>query len=297
MAAAGRTAARLARLSSPGAAVAPFLLVLPTLIILLVFLMFLAGMVATSLSTGTGQPGLTLANYDRILSSGFFYSRLVLSAKLAFFSTLISLLLGYPVALHMTRISGVTLKIVFLLLTVLFFSDYVMRMYAVILAFGNNGFINQALLGIGAVAAPVHFLYSQTGVVIGLVAGNLAFMIFALYPTLSRINPDYVAAASLLGASPLRQFLMVTLPLSAPGILAGCSLVFLMSLNSYITPALLGAGFVQMIATLIFDQAISTWRLPLASASATVLLFVTLIMLAGLGSLARLYGSRGKRWG
>jgi putative spermidine/putrescine transport system permease protein len=290
-----RPGAAKAKLSTLRAATAPFLLVSPILIILLTFVLFLVGMIANSLATGTEHSGLTLANYGRILTSSFFYLRLVLSAKLALLSTLFSLLLGYPVALYMTRVSGVMLKVIFLFLTVLFFSDYVMRMYAVILAFGNNGFVNQTLLGIGAIMAPIHFLYSQSGVVIGLVAGNLAFMIFALYPTLSRINPDYAAAASLLGASPLRQFMLVTLPLSAPGVVAGCSLVFLMSLNSYITPALLGAGFVQMIANLIFDQAISTWRLPLASASATVLLFVTLITLVGVGSVTRLYATRSGR--
>src|SRR5260221_5356971 len=187
------------RSAARGSTITPFLLVSPTLIVLLAFVLFLVGMIATSLAVDANQSGLTLANYERILTSSFFYLRLVLSAKLALLSTLFSLLLGYPVALYMTRISGAMLKVIFLFLTVLFFSDYVMRMYAVILAFGNNGFINQALIGIGVISTPIRFLYSQTGVVIGLVAGNLAFMIFALYPTLSRIDPNYAAPAVLLG--------------------------------------------------------------------------------------------------
>ena len=263
-------------------------LVLPTLLILAAFLIFLANTVAVSLHPDRTGAWST-ENYQRVLSSSFFYSKLLLSIRLAAIATAVSLVLGYPVALFMTRASHTTVKLTFLFLTALFFSDYVMRMYALILAFGNNGFINQALIGLGIVGAPIHFLYRDAVVVIGLVAGNLAFMIFATYPVLARINPDYGAAASLLGASPLRQFLHVTLPLSTPGIFAGCALVFLMALNSYITPALLGGGFVDMIANLIYDQAINTWRLPLASASATILLFLTLVGLVGIGTLSRLY--------
>src|SRR5262249_20162250 len=150
-------------------------------------------------------------------------------------------------------------RLILMFIVLLLFSDYVMRVYSLILIIGNNGLINRGLLWLGLVHRPVRLMYSELGVVIGLVLGDGRFMILSVSSILGRIDPHLGQAASLLGAGRWAVFFRVLLPLSAPGIVSGSVIVFLLSLNAYLTPELLGGGFVRMIANFVYDEAISSW--------------------------------------
>ena len=254
------------------------LLLAPMAALLLSFFGVIGFLIARSFSGADGGEAPTLANYAQLFSSGFFISKVSLSMRLAIYATLGCLAIGYPVAYYMSVTTPTRRRLIVLLLVLLFFSDYIMRMYALLLLLGANGLVNQVLVALGL--GPARILRTEFGVVIGLIAGQVPFMIFSIFAVLRRIRQSLPQAALLLGATPLRAVLSVVVPLSASGALAGAIIVFLLCFNSYITPALLGGGFVDMIANEIFDQAISTFRIPLAAASASVLLVISLAILA-----------------
>jgi putative spermidine/putrescine transport system permease protein len=262
------------------------LLVLPAAALVLSFVAVILFLVVQSFTDPDLGDRLTWANYAKIFSNDFFISKIELSMRLAVWATVGCLLLGYPVAYYMTVTSPARRRLIVLLLVLLFFSDYVMRMYGLVLLLGNNGLVNQALTALGAQSRPTRILRTETGVVIGLVAGQIPFMIFAVFSVLARIRPSLVQSAQLLGASPAKAVLTIVLPLSASGVVSGAVIVFLMCLNSYITPALLGGGFVDMIANEIYDQAMNMFRIPLAAASATILLILSLTILAGVNLIS-----------
>jgi putative spermidine/putrescine transport system permease protein len=262
------------------------LLVLPAAVLVLSFVAVILFLVVQSFTEPDLGEHLTWSNYAKILSNDFFISKIALSMCLAIWATLGCLLLGYPVAYYMTVTSPTRRRLIVLLLVLLFFSDYVMRMYGLVLLLGNNGLVNQALTALGVQSRPTRILRTETGVVIGLIAGQIPFMIFAVFSVLARIKPSLTHAAQLLGASTARTVLTVILPLSASGVVSGAVIVFLMCLNSYVTPALLGGGFVDMIANEIYDEAMNMFRVPLAAASATILLVVSLTILAGVNVLS-----------
>jgi len=262
------------------------LLVLPAAALVLSFVAVILFLVVQSFTDPDLGDRLTWANYAKIFSNDFFISKIALSMRLAVWATVGCLLLGYPVAYYMTVTSPARRRLIVLLLVLLFFSDYVMRMYGLVLLLGNNGLVNQALTALGVQTRPTRILRTETGVVIGLVAGQIPFMIFAVFSVLARIRPSLVQSAQLLGASPAKAVLTIVLPLSASGVVSGAVIVFLMCLNSYVTPALLGGGFVDMIANEIYDQAMNMFRIPLAAASATILLILSLTILAGVNLIS-----------
>jgi ABC-type spermidine/putrescine transport system permease subunit I len=219
-----------------------------------------------------------VGNYQLLFDS-YFPNRLLVSFKLSIIASVICALLGYPLSLLIAYSNQRLARTLLFLVTVVFFSDYVMRMYAVILVFGNAGFINKSILALGLSDIPIKFIYSELGVVIGLVVGNLTYFVLSSYPSIARIPASALEAAATLGAKPNQVLRHVVLPMSMPGVSAGFVVVFLMCLNSYITPALLGGGFVPMVANVVYDQAINTWRPNLASASAVVLLTVSSLLL------------------
>lgn len=265
------------------------LLLLPIAVILLIFLTCVALVVDNSFRLDSTQE-ISVQNY-RLLFDGYFLARLWASFKLSAFASVACLLLGYPLSLIIAFGRERLSRIILFLVTVVFFSDYVMRMYALILIFGNAGIINQSIVALGLSGVPIKFIYSELGVTIGLVVGNLAYFVLSAYPSIARISNTTLEAAATLGAKPRSILFRIVVPQSASGLGAGFVIVFLMCLNSYITPALLGGGFVPMVANVVYDQAINTWRPNLASASAVILLAVSCLTLLSAAVLVR-YGRR-----
>jgi putative spermidine/putrescine transport system permease protein len=261
------------------ARLSPYVLVLPALLLIGLLLAALASLFLESLREPDGA-ALGLAQYRLLAADPTYRGYFTTSLRIAFLATLGCLIFGYPVAYYMETTRRSVRHAIVMFLVLLFFSDYVMRVYALILLMGNNGLVNRTLLWLGIVRSPVRLMYSETGVVIGLILGNIPFMIFAISSVLSRIDRRLLQAAALLGATRSAALLRIVLPLSMPGVVSGSIIVFLLSMNSYLTPALLGGGFVQMIANFVYDQAISLWNMPLAAAAATILLVTAFALIA-----------------
>lgn len=268
----------------------PYVLVAPAAALVGLLVFALAYLFVESLRPAVGAAAGSLVQYQAILGSAQELSYFWRSCWLALVATALALVLGFPVAWYLEKASPAlrTLLMGFLVLT--FFSDYVLRMFGLVLVFGRNGVVNQALQAIGA--EPLRMMFNTTGVLLGLVASSLPYTILSITGVLGRIDPSQVAAARLLGASPARAFLSVTLPLSVPGLVSGGIIVFLLCLNSFVVPALLGGGFVDMVASHIYEQGINLFNLPFGAAASFIVLVAAMVLLALCNALFDRFGRR-----
>jgi ABC-type spermidine/putrescine transport system permease subunit I len=232
----------------------------------------------------------TLGHFEKAVLDELYVSVLWDSIEIAALVTALCLVLAYPVAAWLVQAGrlGFILGMFFLLLP--FWTSVLVRTYAWMVLLGRNGVVNRALRDWGWIEFPLPLLHNLTGVLIGIVHVMLPYMVFPIYAALLRIDPDLNRAAEGLGAPAWRAFLRVTLPLSLPGVFAGCALVFVITLGFFITPALLGGGRVMMIAMLIEQQVREFLDWPFAAALAAVLLAATLVIYA---ALSRLTGGHG----
>lgn len=257
---------------------------LPALILVALVLFVPIGWLL-SLSFFGSQGQLSLENYTRIWTAGAYVSIFVTTFQVALWVTAICVLLGYPVAYALSLLPERISNIVMLAVLVPFWTSLLVRTYAWLVILQRRGIVNSALVDAGVIAQPIQLVHNMTGTVIGMVHVMLPFLVLPLYASMRAIDGNLLRAASSLGSSPTGAFLRVFLPLSAPGLVAGGMLVFVMSLGFYITPSILGGGRVQMISQRI-EASVSlfpTWG-P-AAALAVVLLVLTTGFLA-LGWLA-----------
>jgi ABC-type spermidine/putrescine transport system permease subunit I len=260
-------------------------LVAPALAVVLFFFGCLGVMVAYSFlpNAGMAQVGteFTLANYGRFFGNSFYLSYVSRSLVLSAYCTAVTLVLGYAVAYVMYRATPRMLLLISLVLIVQFFTAYVIRTYAIMLVLGRNGLINQVLLGLGVIDQPLKLLFNEIGVAIGMVMVSIPFMVFPIYSSLHAIPKNLEPAAHALGASPLRCFWTITLPLTIPGIAAGVIIVYLFEVTAYIIPALLGGGYYDMVANLIYSKAMGAMDYPLSSAIAMTMLVISCVIVYG----------------
>ena len=236
-----------------------------------------------SLSVSDG----TLEHFDRAILDGLYASVMLDSLEIAAIVTLICLVMAYPVALWLSGAGPVGLALGLFALLLPFWTSVLVRTYAWLVLLGRNGVVNRSLRDWGWIEAPLPLLHNTGGVLIGMVHVLLPYMVLPIYAALMRIDPDLLPAAEGLGAASWRAFLRITLPLSRAGIVAGCSLVFVLSLGFFITPALLGGGRVIMISMLIEQQVREVLDWPFAAALSAVLLTVTLVLYMVFGHLGR----------
>lgn len=214
----------------------------------------------------------TWRNYQKI--SGSLYVNVFLSTiRLSITVTLLSLLIGYPVAYFLAR-KVRKFKLTLLLLVILpLWTSYLVRTYAWMLILGTNGVINQALQGLGLTDKPVTWLlYSDFAVTIALVHIYMPYLILPLYAVLEKIEPNLLEAAWDLGGGRVQTFMKVILPLSLPGIASGCLFVFIPSMGAFVTPELLGGTRSMMIGSIIAQQFGVAYEYPFGSALALVLM-------------------------
>jgi ABC-type spermidine/putrescine transport system permease subunit I len=268
----------------------PYLLCAPAILLVALMTGALVALFIESLRVEPGAAELSLAQYRAVFSDAHQLRLLGNSAWLALLATLISTALGYPVAHWISTAPPRTRVLLLGFLVLTFFSDYVLRMFGLILVFGRNGLVNQMLMELGV--GRVRLMFNTNGVLIGLVASSLPYSILTISGVLGRIDKSQFAAARLLGAPPWRAFVSVTLPLSMPGVIGGAVIVFLLCLNSFVVPALLGGGFVNMAATAIYEQAINLFNLPFGAAMSFILLSAALILLALTNLLLDRFGRR-----
>jgi putative spermidine/putrescine transport system permease protein len=192
--------------------------------------------------------------------------------------TLFCVVLGYPLAYTIANAGPRVRRLLVFAVLVPFWSSLLVRTFAWMVLLQRNGLINQVLLKLGLIDAPLTLIYNRVGVIIGMVHILLPFMILPLYSVLLRIDPSYTSAAASLGAPPVSSFLRVYLPLSLPGVVTGTMLVFVIGLGYFITPALLGGPGDTMIAQIIAMEVSDFGRWGLAGAVGLVLLLGTSVI-------------------
>jgi putative spermidine/putrescine transport system permease protein len=217
----------------------------------------------------------TLQNYVKFLSDPFYLGILWRTLKLALLTTLTTLLLGYPVAYHLTRCSGRTRAYLTLLIVAPLLVSVVVRSFGWLVILGPHGLVNSVLTGLGIVSDPLRLLYTETAIVIGLTHVFLSFMVLSVAASLGRIDPALIRAAQNLGASERQAFVRVVLPLSLPGVAAGSLIVFTLAASAFITPALLGGPRVKVMSYLAYQQTLLLSDWPYGGAIAFILLALT----------------------
>ena len=195
--------------------------------------------------------GITIAQATRLVSEGAYHTAFITTFRTAIITTLVCALLGYPLAYLMATTSPRARTLLIAGVIIPFWTSVLARSLAWIILLGKRGIINEWLLASGLLSAPLPFLFNSLGVQIGMVHVLLPFMVLPIWAVLMRLDQALPSAARSLGASPARAFIHVVLPLSLPGLVAGCVLVFMLAIGFYITPALLGGDRDITIASLI----------------------------------------------
>jgi len=192
----------------------------------------------------------TLANYQRIFT-GTYLDTFLLTFKLSFIVTGLTLLLGYPVAYFAASQSPRVSSLILGMVVLPFWTSVLVRTYAWLVLLQRTGLVNKALMSMGIIDTPLQLAYNQLGTVIAMVHILLPFMVLPLYSAMQKIPSNLVQAGASLGGSPLHVFLRVFLPLSMSGVLAGATLVFVLCLGFYITPELMGGGKSIMVSMVV----------------------------------------------
>ena len=220
---------------------------------------------------------LVFDNFAYILNDSLYFDTYVNSLKISVTSTIICLLLGYPIAYAIVRSGPVAKPLLLFAIILPFWTSFLLRVYAWMGLLADQGTINNLLLRLGLIDEPIRMLYTEFAVYVGIVYTYMPFMILPLYANMEKLDVALDEAAADLGAKPTIAFLTVTLPLTLPGIIAGSLLVFIPATGEFVIPDLLGGGNVLMIGRILSDEfnANSDW--PLASAVAIVLLIVLVL--------------------
>ncbi len=252
----------------------------PAVVWLLAFFLIPLGlMLGTSVMPrgvyGGVEWGFTFEHYGRF-ADRMYLSILWRTAQDAGITTLICLLMGYPVAYVIAR-SGPWKNFLLFLVVLPFWTSFLVRTFAMIFLLRDTGLINAMLLRFGLIAEPIQMLYTPWAVLVGLVYGFLPFMVLPIYASLEKMDWTLLEAAEVLGARPAARFLRITLPLSLPGVAAGCCLVFIPSLGSFLTSDLLGGAKQILIGNLVQNQFTSARNWPFGSAASFVLMAVVLV--------------------
>lgn len=220
---------------------------------------------------------LNLGNYSFLLDDPLYYSAYWGSIKMAFFATLLTLLLGYPMAYAIARAPQKHQTVLLLLVMLPSWTSFLIRIYAWMGILSNEGVINGALQAMGFIDEPIQMLNTNFAVYIGIVYAYLPFMILPLYANLVKLDPTLLEAASDLGARRFTAFWRVTLPLSKNGMIAGSMLVFIPAVGEFVIPELLGGPDTLMIGTVLWQEFFSNRDWPVASALAIIMLAILLI--------------------
>ncbi|MFT5131812.1 MAG: putrescine transport system permease protein [Gammaproteobacteria bacterium] len=219
----------------------------------------------------------TLDNYRFLMEDDLYWISYFKSLKIAFISTCLCLLIGYPMAYAIARADSVWRNIFLFLIILPFWTSFLLRVYAWMGMLSTHGLINNSLIALGLIEQPLKLLYTDFAVYLGIVYSYLPFMILPLFANLEKLDFDLNDAAADLGAKPLVIFRDITLPLSLPGIVAGSLLVFIPALGEFVIPSLLGGLDSLMIGRTLYDEFFGNRDWPLSAAVATILLLILIL--------------------
>ena len=228
-------------------------------------------------ASGLDRLNVTFDNYLFLFQDNFYVTIYLTSVKMAAIGTLLCLLLGYPMAYYIVRQPPARRNLLLLAVILPFWISFLLRVYAWIGLLNNRGAINNTLMALGITSEPLPLIYNDFAAYVGIVYSYLPFMILPLYANLERLDLDLRDAAADLGATRLEVFFDVTLPLSRPGVIAGCLLVFIPASGEFIIPALLGGSDTLMIGRILWDEFFINRDWPVASAVSVVLLLILVL--------------------
>jgi putrescine transport system permease protein len=220
---------------------------------------------------------LDFETYEFLLSDSLYINAFLSSVKIAGVSTLLCLLVAFPLAYGMARAPERLRPILVMLVILPFWTSFLIRVYAWIGILRNEGLLNQFLLWTGLVSEPLSIMNTTTAVYIGIVYSYLPFMVLPIYSTLEKMDDSLLEAAIDLGCNKISAFWLVTLPLALPGIIAGCFLVFIPAMGEFVIPDLLGGSSTLMMGKTLWSEFFSNRDWPVASAVAIVLLLFLVV--------------------
>lgn len=226
---------------------------------------------------GKVQLVLNLANYGLLTEDELYIAAYLGSLKVAFFSTLLCLLIGYPMAYAISKANKESQTVLLLLIMMPTWTAILIRVYAWMGILSNNGLLNSFLLWLGLIDQPLQILNTNLAVYIGVVYSYLPFMILPLYANLVKHDQSLLEAASDLGSSTFNSFWKITVPLSKNGIIAGCMLVFIPVVGEFVIPELLGGPETLMIGKVLWQEFFNNRDWPVASALAVVMLAILIV--------------------
>lgn len=243
---------------------------------------------------GGVQWEFTLDNFAKALDSTYL-AILGNSVLIAGITTVLALLLGYPTAYAIARLPRRWRTVALVLVVLPFWSNFLIRTYAWIVLLNSEGPINQALVNLGVVGAPLELLYNRGAVIVGLLYAYLPLMILPVYASIERVDPQLQEAARNLGAGRFRAFVDVTLPLTLPGTLIGAIFVFVPSMGNFVVPELLGGGKTVMVGNLIRDQFLEARNWPFGAVLALSVVGFLILLFAIQALVARRINGGGAR--
>ncbi|MBL4600702.1 MAG: ABC transporter permease subunit [Rhizobiaceae bacterium] len=220
---------------------------------------------------------LNFGNFQYLWEDSLYLLSYLSSIKIAFFSTVFALLIGYPMAYYIARSDEKIRNILLMLVILPFWTSFLLRVYAWIGFLKGNGLINNFLIWLGIIDTPIIMMQTDFAVYVGIVYTYLPFMILPLYANLVKLDEALLEASADLGAKPMTTFFTVTLPLSMPGIIAGSMLVFIPAIGEYVIPALLGGPDTLMIGKVLWSEFFSNRDWPVASAVAMAMLILLVV--------------------
>ena len=242
----------------------------------------------TRTADGHWQVSVSLANFKYLLTDEVYGVAYLYSLKTAFFSTLICLALGYPMAYAISRAPKTTQSILLLVIILPFWTSFLLRVYALEGIIRDGGILNTVLLKLGLISHPLKIMRTSVAVYLGIIYSYLPFMVLPLFATLEKLDNTLLEAAADLGSPPWKAFLDVTVPQSIPGVIAGSMLVFIPAVGEFVIPSLLGGPDNLMIGRVLWDEFFGNHDWPVASAVAIAFLF----LLAGPIALYQYYNTR-----
>ena len=222
---------------------------------------------------------VTPENYIRFFTDPFYVNVLYTTLRVSAFVTALCLVLAFPLAYVLARTQSRAKNILIMLVVLPLFIGNAVRAAGWMTLFGQRGFLNVTMIDLGLISGPVQIMYTETAVIAGMVAVNLPYMVLSLQSVIEGINRNVEEAAFSLGAGPFVMFRRVLLPLALPGVIAGTILSFILGMNAYATPVLLGGPQFKMMGPLVFGQfQLNNW--PFGAAVAFVLMAATLVLTA-----------------
>ncbi|OLL30728.1 putrescine ABC transporter permease PotH [Burkholderia sp. SRS-W-2-2016] len=231
-------------------------------------------------SEGALRITLDLSHYAFLLTDSLYFATYVNSVVVAAISTLLCLLIGYPMAYYIARSNPANRNLLMMAVMLPFWTSFLIRVYAWIGILKNNGLLNNFLMSIGLIHSPIELYHTNTAVYIGMVYSYLPFLVMPLYAHLVKMDLTLLEAAYDLGAKPWKAFWQITLPLSKNGIIAGCLLVFIPAVGEYVIPELLGGANTLMIGRVMWNEFFNNADWPMASAVTCAMVLLLLVPMA-----------------